>query len=250
MARPGDLKSARSSRYMRSKAKYGKQLPKVVTKLRRSVATPRLVRKIAKSVLLGKTEQKYFDYNHGKLEMNHNSYTLNGVKINMTSTNFLPTQGDTDNSRDGNKIYVSGISVPMMLYTKVDNPNTKFRVIAFKYAQGYNPFASYDSLFDPITNNVMLDRINPDLVKIVFDKIVANGKYISNQIADEITLFKKFWIPIKRTFTFRADNTQSYNSPSYHYGIVVVGYDTYGTVNDGTNVGAVQLWQRLYFKDL
>lgn len=227
-----------------------KILPKVKKTVRQSVVTPKLARKIAKSVMIKKTEQKYFDFNHGKVELNHNSYLISGVKINVTGNNQLPGQGDTDNARDGNKIYVSGVSIPMMLYTKVDNPNTKFRVICFRYAQSHNPFASYDSLFENISGNCMLDRVNPDLVTVLFEKIIGNGKYVSNQIADEITLFKKFWIPIKRTFTFRADNTQSYNSPSYHYGIVVVGFDTYGTVNDGTNVGAVQLWQRLYFKDL
>lgn len=227
-----------------------KILPRVKKTVKQSVVTPAAARRIAKNVMLKKSEQKYIDYNHGKTEINHNAYATNAVRINLTDQARLPTQGDTDNSRDGNKIYVSGISVPMMLYTKGDNPNTKFRVICFRYSQGYNPFATYEALFDNIANNVMLDRINPDTTKVIFDKIVANGKYVSNTATDEITLFKKYWIPIKKTFVFRADNSQLFNYPSYNYGIVVVGYDTYGTIQDGATVGACQLWSRLYFKDL
>lgn len=239
-----------ASKKTRGRPKGSKNKVKVTQTRKVSVATPSQVRRIAKKVLMGKTEQKHFDFNWGKGEINHNAYVLNSIKLNLTDSSVLPQQGDTDNSRDGNKIYISGVSVPMMLYTKAENPNTKFRVIAFKYNQGYNPFGTYEALFDNISGNVMLDKVNPDTVKIIFDKIVANGKYVSNTNTDEITLFKKYWIPIKKTFTFRADNSQNYNAPAYHYGLVVVAYDTYGTLTGTTNVAACQVWSRTYFKDL
>lgn len=234
-----------------SRKGWKKSLPKVSKVTKQSVVTPAAARKIAKKVMIKNTEQKYVDTNIAKLELYHNSYLTNALKINLTDpTACLPSQGDTDNTRDGNKIYVSGISLPMMLYAKGDRLNTKFRVIAFRYAQGYNPFATYESLFENISGNTMLDKVNPDVVKILFDKIVTCGKINPGSTGqDEITVFRKYWIPIKRNFTFRADNTQYYNNPSYHFGLVVVAYDTYGTVQTD-NIGAVQVWSRLYFKDV
>lgn len=246
----GKMILAFKGRGRRGRPLGSKNKPKISLTKKVTVTTPSQVRKIAKKVLLKKTEQKYLDRDLGKTELNHNAYLTNSYKVILSDQAALPTQGDSDNNRDGNKIYVSGISVPMMLYTKADNPNTKFRVIAFKYNQGYNPFGTYEALFDNISGNVMLDKVNPDTVKIIFDKVIANGKYVSSTNTDEITLFRKFWIPVKKTFTFRADNSNQFNSPGYHYGLVVVAYDTYGTVTNGVTVGAVQLWQRLYYKDL
>lgn len=193
------------------------------------------------------------DYNYGKTELYHNAYATGTFLQNVLASANLPSQGDTDNTRDGNQIYVSGISVPMMLYTKGDRLNTKFRIICFRYRQGYNPFATYESLFENISGNVMLDKINPDLVKVIFDKIVGN----SNQLTftggtgnDEQTRFKKFWIPIKRKFVFQADDSRDRSAPPFNIGLVVLTYDTYGSVQNVDNISAVQVWQRLYFKDI
>lgn len=237
---------------MRMKAKRSK-LPKVTTKVKRYVATPKLVRKIAKQVMLGQSEQKFVDTNWSKIELYHNAYVVGAFTANLLSSVCLPAEGSTDNSRDGNKIYISGISVPLMLYTKGDRLNTKFRVICIKYSQGYNPFANYTALFDNISGNVMLDKPNPDLVKVIFDKTIGNSNFqtaTGSTGNDEQTRFKKFWVPIKRYFTFRDDNTQQYNKPAHNIGLIVVAYDTYGSIQTTDNVGAVQLWQRLYFRDV
>ena len=251
MARP-ETKSARRWRLQkRAKLQSGKTLPKVTKKVKQSVVTPKACAQIAKNVLYKNTEQKTFDWSHGKTELYHNAYTVGGKFLNVLDSGILPTQGDTDNSRDGNQIYVSGVSVPMMLYTKGDRLNTKFRVICFRYSQGYNPYSTYEALFDNISGNVMLDKVNPDTTKIIFDKIVGNSKMFPGGTGnDELTIFKKFWIPIKRKFIFRADNSTYFNTPNYNIGLVIVAYDSYGSVQNVDNVGAVQLWTRLYFKDL
>lgn len=247
--------AAQLKSYQRYRAKYIPKKSKKQLKLKVSrsvaVATPKDVRKIAKNVIMKNTEQKYFDWNHGKTELYHNSYTIGGKFLNVLDNAILPTQGDTDNSRDGNQIYVSGVSIPMMLYTKGDRLNTKFRVIAFKYSQGYNPNATYEALFDNISGNVMLDKVNPDTVKIIFDKTIGNTRLFPGGTGnDELTMFRKFWIPIKRKFTFRADNSTYFNTPNFNIGVAVVAYDTYGSITGTDNIGAVQLWTRLYFKDV
>lgn len=230
-----------------------KNKPKVSKTIKQTVTTPAMVRRIARKVIMKNTEQKFFDLNIGKTELYHNSYVINSFKHNTLGTNCLPPQGDTDNSRDGNAIYVSGISLPMMLYTKGDRLNTKFRVICFRYSQGYNPFATYESLFDNISGNCMLDKVNPDLVKVIFDKIIGNSNLqtlTGGSGNDEQTRFRKFWIPIKKKFVFRDDASQAFNRPLYNIGLVVLAYDTYGSIQNTENIGAVQLWQRLYYKDV
>lgn len=197
-----------------------------------------------KQTVMRMKETHFVDYNHGHAELFHNTY-WNGWNLNGTGK--VPGQGDGDSQRTGNDIYARGIQVKLMLGCKADRHNTTFRVIVYKCTKGYS-ITSYGQIFDNQTGNVLLDAVDKDRVKILYDKKhhqkVDVNTYNGNK---EITFFRKIWLPHKALYKFYDDATNENNYP-YDINILVMAYDAYGTlVTD--NIAYIQGWSRFYFKD-
>ena len=99
------------------------------------VVTRNRVRGIKQTVMRMK-ETHFVDYNHGHVELFHNTY--GGFTWNLNGTGKMPTQGDGDSNRTGNDIYARGIQVKLMLGCKADRHNCTFRVLVYKCTKGYN----------------------------------------------------------------------------------------------------------------
>jgi hypothetical protein len=206
---------------------------------------------LIKKVTLKTNELKYKDTNFGKAELYHNVH----YNSYWVLTDFGPSQGVADDQRIGNQINMSGVKITMMFYTKADRPNTKFRVIVYSAPYGSSPpGTAYGSLFDNVTGNVMIDSMNKDRVKVLKSFMVYPKGVSANLIGDgttidnkEVTCFRKFWIPYRTKVRYPDDGsaTELTNRSIY---VMIMAYDSYGTlVTD--NVGAVQSWQRLYYRD-
>ena len=179
--------------------------------------------------------------------MLHNNYLSGSFNPVLNGITQLPPQGDGDSNRTGNDILAQGIQLKGMFGCKQDRHNCTFRVLAYKCTKGMS-IGSYSSVFDNQTGNVMLDGVDKDRVKVIFDKKVHYKPINPSPDGKEITIFRKFLIPQKTAYKFYDDGVQD---NSYQYDIHTVcflAYDAYGTLITD-NIGYVQCWSRFYFKE-
>jgi hypothetical protein len=234
-------------KYRKKSAKGKRVYRKSATKSAKTKSLINLIKKVS----LKTNELKYVDFDHGKTELYHNVH--NSVQISAMSHG--PIQGDGDDQRVGNEIQLSGVKLTLMFYSKMDRPNTKFRLIV--YSAPYNsspPSTSYGNLFDNVTGNVMIDSMDKDVVKVHKNMLIYPKNISANivafpeeEMAKEVTSFRKVWIPY-RTKVRYANNTAYTELTNRSFYVLVMAYDTYGTlVTD--NIGAVQCWQRFYYRD-
>lgn len=237
-------------RYMkRAPRRYKKRVYKTKRTRKPKVLTANSIKSFVRKAIIKKTETKHVDKDWGQFNLAHQSFVAGTFTKSLLTTTTLPAQGQTEYTRDGNKIFLKGIGLRCMFYSNSERPNTKFRVICVKHRRGYNPAASYTSLFDNVSGNMMLDSVDTDKCKVVFDKIIQNNKVVSNTFTDEITTFRKFYIPINKNMRFESDSSVEYSAPLHNYQFFIFGYDTYGTFQE-VAVGGCQVWQRTYFKDV
>lgn len=219
----------------------------VVPKRLNTMNMRRFRKNIRRIVNKGK-EMHFVDFNLGKIELYHNSYStpFNCLRHQLNNVVCLPPQGDGDSNRTGNDIIARGISFKVMLGCKQDRHNTTFRVMVIRTTKGYN-ISSYTSVYDNQTGNIMLDAADKDRVKVLLDKKVHYKPINPSPDGKEITIFRKYWIPHKATYKFYDDGTQD-NSYPYDIHVIIMAYDAYGSLTTD-NIGYAQLWSRFYFKD-
>lgn len=220
----------------------------LVQKRIRNVGGTRRMRKFIKRVVNAGKEMHFTDYNWGKTELYHNVYSgLNPCyRAQINIPNLLPPQGDGDSNRTGNDILARGLSVKCMLGCKQDRHNTTFRVMCLKVTKGYDT-GPYGNVFDAQTNNIMLDGVDKDRVKVLMDKKVSFKPINPSPDGKEITIFRKFWIPHKALYKFYDDGSQA-NSYPYDIYFIIMAYDAYGSLQTD-NIAYCQVWSRFYFKD-
>lgn len=208
--------------------------------------------KAVKRIARNMNEPKNVDGYYTKTDIKHNlstgSFQLNTVATAGTFC-VLPAQGDTQNTRDGNKIYLKGISVRLLLGWQNDRLNTTFRVIIQRRNKGL-ACSTYEDLFDNITGNCLLDPFDRDKGTVMSQKFIKVGAINPGvpTTGKEYTKAVRLYIPINKvvTFTGNADLT---NNLASDYWISIYGYDAYGTLTTDT-VGYVQYFARSHFKDM
>lgn len=240
------IKRKRYSRKPHKKS-YIKRGNKVYVAKKSAPVTMGDLRKAIRGTILKNTELKYTDTSGGKSELYHNSYYL---LANLTAANstYFPDQGDGPNNRDGAQIRSSSIAIKWIAGLKADRLNTQFRILIFTVPKDINP-ASYTNVFDNTTGNVMLDPVNHNKVKVLYQRYVK-AKWFApvNGTTDELTIFGKIKIPFKHIINFTATNSQV-NDLSRNVHICVLPYDTYGALITD-NIMWFQYWSRFYFKDM
>jgi len=211
---------------------------------------------LIKKTVLKTSESKNLPYDHGKIELYHNSGSPASGRILPASFEIdapyvMPVQGLGDTNRIGDSIYVSGMKVRMLIGQKYDRPNVTFRIMCVKVTNQDYP-ATVAQLFDNTTGNVLLDTVNNDRVKTVYHKTIKmqqstlapgiGGTYTTK----EYTFTHSFYISAKRKIDFTTNGGTSF-ARSRHY-VFVFAYDAYGTlVTD--NIAYVQGYSNLYFRD-
>lgn len=206
---------------------------------------------LIKKVTLKTSELKYVDYDYGKTELYHNVH--NGFGANLLEHG--PLQGDGDAQRIGNEVLLSGIKLTFMFYSKSDRPNTKFRLIVYSCPKDqFPPSSGYSTLFDSVTGNVMIDSMDKDCVKVHKNMLIYPKNISANLTAypepetnKEVTSFRKVWVPYRTKVKYRQDSGSGELTNRSFY-CLVMPYDTYGTLTSD-NIGAVQCWQRFYYRD-
>lgn len=237
------------------KAKVSKKYPKKTTyrQQKLSVAT---VKKIASQVMSKKSETKQFLRAFTREALYHNGGVagLTGAQFNLTA--IMPTQGAEEDQRIGCEIKPMGYRATLMFTLPADRINTSLRVLILSVHRGHNPLASYDSIFDSISNNVMTDPVDNDRVSVVkqfyinasklsmFNPSIPNTTYGSQK---ELTIFRTLWIPYKKVIKFTEDQ-QSTTSIQRELIIVVHAFDAWGTLSSDI-VAYCKCDAKLYFKD-
>lgn len=231
-------RAARKPKYSSKKKQYRQQ--------KLSVAT---VKKIAKQAVRQVAEPKQYNYSFGKTELYHNSLSLL-TKINQ----YFPYQGTADNQRIGDRIYLTGIDLRMLLGQKQDRPNVTFRVIVFSVKANTAPISglNYIQIFDNATGNCLLDSINADEIKVIkqfFFKPAQSamiGFNAGTGVGKEYTRPYHIYIPFKRNVVFQSDNGIVPDMRDYY--ITVLAYDAYGSLTTD-NIAYCQLWSKMYYRD-
>lgn len=234
--------------------KFNAPLPKVTkAQTKQAVATPSYVRKAVRRALKNHNETKHVIAPLTRQTLYHNGGTsgVSGAFQYNFFNNLLPTQGDNESSRDGNEILVRGVRLNLLITLPFDRLASKVIMYVLKIPKGYNPLASYDSMFDNLSSNWLLDSLDTGRVKAIYKKIFTAGRINPNVPTGtnrEVTIPRKVYINMKSLrLKFYDDNTNGHMHP-YEYVAVFAGYDAWGTLSSDI-VSYVKLDAKLYFKD-
>lgn len=215
-----------------------------------------MIARICRRQIVRMAEAKSKTYNHGKIEMYHNSGSpasgqiLNSVLINGTL--IMPTQGAGDSNRNGDRINVSGFSIKMVVGAKFDRPNITWRFLVVSVPKGTVP--TLGTVIDNSTSNILLDSVNTDLCKILYQKVFkpqrstlfADASGTTDTITKEFTIPIKMWIPRKREYRFQTDGSDKHNDSDIH--LCLFAYDAFGSLLTD-NIGYVQIWTKMFYRD-
>lgn len=214
--------------------------------------TPWRSKKQIMKVINSSKESKFTMAAPTRMTLYHNGGT-NGIAgaglVVLNQNVYMPYQGDTEFSRDGNDIYSMGFSLKMMVNIPSDRLNTKIRCMVFKVVKGYN-INAYTTIFDNMTGSVVLDSVDTDRIQILQSWWIQPGKSLNPGVpttGKEITYNVKKWIPWKRVIKFYDDAVQD-NNQEYDLYLGMWAYDTYGSLNTDI-VAYAQPWLKFYFKD-
>lgn len=198
-------------------------------------------------------ETKRVDFSHGRQTLYHNGGVAVApivwpIKTNSQTQVWAPQQGDGDSQRDGNDIFVKGLTVRMMVNLPADRLNTKIRCLLVKVPRG-TTVTGYTDIMDNITGNSQIDPIDKDRCKVVSQFYMVPNKVNPSNGATgkESTMYKKLYIPINKTSKFIDDGTLA-NFDEWDYYLLQWAYDTYTSL-PGDAVAYCQLWSRTTFKD-
>lgn len=209
---------------------------------------------LIKKTVLKQNETKNIYSDLGKVELYHNagspaSGRINHITVGFDSSVNMPSQGVSDIQRIGDSIILRGIKVRLMLGHKKDRTNVQFKIVVIRCEASNYP-NTIAQMWDNQTGNIMLDSLNTDRFKVVYNKNIKSfgDQYVFSDTAilREKTLFHKFYIPLNKTIKFTADGGKDYNGPK-HY-LFVYAYDAYGTLITD-NIAYFQAYSNLYYKD-
>lgn len=201
-------------------------------------------------------EPKHVDRDLGKQELYHNagspaSGQVLPTTLTLNDSSIFPSQGVGDQDRVGDQIYGKGFKIRMMFGLKQDRHNVTFRLFVCKNSQSQQP-STYNTLFDAATNNVLLDTIDTDRVKVVYHKYIKPKLHPDLSGAGgadkEYTFVRKIWLPFKKLIKFNQDGGLVGTGTDPQYTMYIAAFDAYGTLLTD-NIAYVQVYQRFYFAD-
>lgn len=224
---------------------------------------------MVRKTIVRMSEQKDVQWAPAVYELYHNAGSPasgrlgNFVTLNQTA--FMPVQGSGDNTRNGDRIYMTGIQVAMMLGQKWDRPNVTFKIIVARVPKGTS--CTMTTFFRVVASNILLDSINTDYVKrILYYKTIKSNKTLMaagtdigvfplvnlindpgpDAITKEHTFPHKFYVPIKKEYKFSSDNGVQHNDDDIM--LWVGAYDAQGTL-ETDNIGYFRLYVKLNYRD-
>jgi len=224
-----------AKKYMRANKKR-KTTRRPVTMNRRRLTA------IIKRTVLKSNEPKSKNKTIDKGELYHN--VIYNVLLNAPS--HMPSQGVKDTERVGDQINMSGIKLRVLFGQKTDRPNVTFRYWFLSVPKG--SAYVYNQWFEAITNNVLLDDVNKDFVKVLqTGQMRPNEAGLGAVGGDEYTFTRKFWVPYRKTIKFGpSDTATTHNDDDVWF--LLAAYDAYGTVITD-NIAYFQAAATIFYKD-
>lgn len=200
------------------------------------------LKKMMKNVVFKTCETKRLMTSFSKVEMFHNVFSLSQC---LTLNGSMPPQGTGEKARIGDRINTVAFNVKILLGQKADRPNITFRYFCIEVPKG--GALPYNSVFSNVTNNILLDDLNKDYVKIL-----KQGTWRPNQAGltvgtREYSFVKKLTIPYKRLVKFGpTDGVTTHNQNDVYFCILC--YDTFGTLV-ADNIAYYQACSEMIYKD-
>jgi len=201
------------------------------------------MKQLMKKVVFKTCETKRLVTPFTKVEMFHNVFSLSQC---LTLNGNMPSQGSGEHARIGDRINTIAFNVKLLIGQKSDRPNVNFRWFCIQVPKG--GALPYNSVFNNITNNILLDDLNKDYVKIL-----KQGYWRPNQAAlaatgnDEYTFVKKVSIPYRRLVRFGpTDGVTSHNQNDVYFCIMC--YDAFGALITD-NIAYYQAASEMIYKD-
>lgn len=236
-------KRRRTTPYTRKRYRYG-------VKGRGSIA------KLVKRTIFRMAEPKYKLFSHGKTELYHNGGTGSFSSWLLNGSNQMPSQGTGDDQRNGDRINMSGFQLKMLCGHKFDRPNITWRILVVSIAKNsaQNSLFTYNTVFENVSGNAMLDSVNTDNVTILYQKfwkpqrstLFADASGNTDAATKEYTFTKKIWIPRKMEYKFVGNGSTTHQDRDIYF--IAIPYDAYGSLNTD-NIAYLQLWQKTAYRD-
>lgn len=218
-------------------------------------------------VLMKKTETKHFDIGLEDHQLYHNLGSGVGAVPPTTVTSiqtwFNPweyiQQGTNRQSRIGDKISPTGMSIKMYFANKYDRVNTAIRLIVAlmpKTIQGavtgtaQNPF-QIPNLYS-CNNHMVMPPDGDKGIKFLYDRVhrmsTQSKDIVGAPSGKELTKIVKLWIKRKKSspIIFDQSTNSIVNRPIAIYAIPYEQYSTPQTANITSCAG----FMRLYYKDI
>jgi len=213
-----------------------------------STLTTKQLSTMMKKVALSTSETKFKNINIPKWELFHNKNKQGSVNISSS----LVAQGDDDDDRIGNEIYLTGIKFRLLLGQKADRPNVTFKIYIVEYdATQAGTLENSSHFYHNVTGNVMLDAIQSHRFKILYQKTFkgTTGSLEVGEVSKEKTYPISFWVPMKRKLSFQTDSgTLVSMGMKDNLRIMIAAYDAYGSLQ-ADNIAYAQCCASCYYKD-
>lgn len=207
--------------------------------------------RLIKNVSLRQSETKFQTLSGENLQLQHNGGTgPTYVRIfNLLATN----QGQTQETRLGDKVIAKGLSIRLWLSNKLDRPNVMYRIIVFSGPRDQISIASPNNFFEAHIGNKMIDMVNTDKYKIIKQRIIRPfaGDYSleSSATNKEHSTYLAMYIPLKnRQVSYGNDNEDLPTFTRDCISVAILAYDAYGTLTTDT-IASFSYLTKFYFKD-
>jgi len=212
-------------------------------------ASGKLAKAIAK-VNMQMKELKWKDWSYANTNLYHNKYA-SGYQLQLLTagSTIWPAQGSGTHTREGNEIFVTGITIRAQVNFVSDRLNSKVHLYVVKIPRG-QAISAYEDMFDNITGNVNLDPIDQDKVKVLAKRTVWPGVLNPGvpTTGKDVTRYARIYIPINHKVRFIGDADYSHSIP-YDLVLAAIAYDAQGSVI--TDIcGSIACFFRTQWRDL
>lgn len=221
------------------------------------------------NVLMKKAETKKYQFADEDVQLQHNigyNSSLAPIITLSSMVNFYNIWADIPKgvnrwNRIGDKITPRGMSLKIYLASKVDRPNTKYRVIIARAPKTVGGVATtYNSITDPFDqtqlgstgNKLLLPLDNDRGIKALYDRIhtmSGTQRTDGGTYEKELTKTIKLWIRNKKARDIQYDSTNAEVITNNPILLWIIPYEQYST-SQQDKVGSCSYYGTLYYKDV
>lgn len=163
----------------------------------------------------------------------------------------IPVQGDSDGQRNGDEIYATGVRIAGTIYVPSTYKTSTYRLFLCEYNDQVFPSGTtindYNSLFHNVSSQTILDTFQHDRIRPKYLKTLKMDRADVRDDQDGTINFK-LWLPLKRKFTFRQDDSPALATGLKNkYTLLVLPYHSH--LSGSVNIGQIRAQATLYYKD-